>query len=112
MALHAKRYSDVSGIVYPSNPTEVLTLVLNERRKEFCFEDHHRWFDLRRMENRPEIQHEFTLIENNGTRLGKEVYTLLSNDLNYTLPIPIQERNNNPLIRNNERYEKIPIIVD
>lgn len=66
----------------------------------------------RRMENRPEIQHEFTLIENNGTRLGKEVYTLLSNDLNYTLPIPIQERNNNPLIRNNERYEKIPIIVD
>lgn len=42
MALHAKRYSDVSGIVYPSNPTEVLTLVLNERRKEFCFEDHHR----------------------------------------------------------------------
>lgn len=53
-----------------------------------------------------------SLIENNGTRLGKEVYTLLSNDLNYTLPIPIQERNNNPLIRNNERYEKIPIIVD
>lgn len=64
------------------------------------------------MENRPEIQHEFTLIENNGTPIRQGSVYSVTNDLNYTLPIPIQERNNNPLIRNNERYEKIPIIVD
>jgi len=109
-ALHAKRYSDVSQIVYPSSDAAVLPYVLNERRKEFCFEDHHRWFDLRRMENRPEIQHVFTLIEDSGAKVGTETFTLLSNDLNYTLPIPLKERENNPLIRNNERYEKIPII--
>ena len=109
-ALHAKRYSDVSQIVYPNNDADVLTYVLNERRKEFCFEDHHRWFDLRRMKDRPEIKHLFTLIEDSGAKIGTEIYTLLSNDLNYTLPIPLKERENNPLIRNNERYEKIPII--
>ncbi|CAM1339513.1 RagB/SusD family nutrient uptake outer membrane protein [Tenacibaculum aestuarii] len=108
--LHNARYSNVSGVTYPSAADDVLTFVLNERRKEFCFEDHHRWFDLRRMENRPEIKHVFTLVENNGLKTGTETYTLLPNDLNYTLPIPIKERQNNPLIRNNERYEKIPVI--
>lgn len=111
-ALQAKRYSDVSGIVYPSNDSEVLTYVLNERRKELCFEDHHRWFDLRRMENRPEIKHVYTIVEDDNTVTGTETYTLLSNDLNYTLPIPLKERENNPLIYNNERFEKIPTIED
>jgi SusD family. len=110
--LHASRYSDVSVVVYPNEPVEVINFVLNERRKELCFEDHHRWFDLRRMKNRPEIKHVFTLIEDDGSKLGTETYTLLSDDLNYTLPIPLEERENNPLIRNNERYEKIPVIDD
>jgi len=109
-SLHNYRYSTVSGIVYPTNDAGVLPYVLLERRKELCFEDHHRWFDLRRMQNRPEIQHVFTLIDDSGSKIGTETYTLLSNDLNYTLPIPLKERENNPLIRNNERYEKIPII--
>ncbi|WP_370478536.1 RagB/SusD family nutrient uptake outer membrane protein [Tamlana flava] len=110
--LHAYRYSNVSNIVYPSDDSEILGYVLNERRKEFCFEDHHRWFDLRRMENRPEIEHRFTLIEDDGSKLGTEIYTLLSNDINYTLPIPLDERENNPLIYNNERYVKIPVLED
>lgn len=107
--LHAARYSDASGVVYPTTTDEMLAFVLDERRKELCFEDHHRWFDLRRMENRPEIKHTFTLVEG-GVKLGTETYTLLSDDLNYTLPLPLKERRNNPLIRNNERYEKIPVI--
>lgn len=108
--IHQSRYTDVSGIVYPTEPAAALAFVLTERRKELCFEDHHRWFDLRRMSNRPEIQHVFTLIGADGTKIGTEVYTLLSNDLNYTLPIPLKERQNNPFIRNNDRYEKIPQI--
>lgn len=111
-ALHANRYSSVSGIVYPTNPQEVLQYVLNERRKELCFEDHHRWFDLRRMKNRPEIKHVFTLIGDDGSKIGTETYTLYTDDKNYTLPIPLKERQNNPIIRNNDRYEKIPSIND
>ncbi|GAA4293082.1 RagB/SusD family nutrient uptake outer membrane protein [Aestuariibaculum suncheonense] len=111
-AIHAKRYSSTVGVEYPSNADDVLSYVLNERRKELCFEDHHRWFDLRRMKNRPEIKHTFTNVDENGIKLSTETYTLLPNDLNYTLPIPLDERNRNPLIRNNERYEKIPEIVE
>lgn len=105
--LHKKRYStipDYTGVVAD------VAYVLKERRKELCFEDHHRWFDLRRMKNRPEIKHVFTLIDENATLIGKETYTLLPYDLNYTLSIPLKERENNPLIRDNERYEKIPQI--
>ncbi|MEH0157703.1 RagB/SusD family nutrient uptake outer membrane protein [Limibacter armeniacum] len=108
-ALHAMRYTNTSGVVYPTDAAEVLSFVLTERRKELCYEDHHRWFDLRRMSNRPTIEHTFTLVQE-GVKLGTETYTLLPDDFNYTLPIPIKERNNNPLIRNNERYEKIPVI--
>ncbi len=106
--IHEYRYSSTTDIEYPTESSEVLIYVLDERRKEFCFEDHHRWFDLRRMNDRPVIKHVFTLVSEDGTKLGTETYTLLSNDYNYTLPIPLKERENNPLIRNNERYEKIP----
>lgn len=109
-ALQATRYTTTSGISYPTDQTAALAFILNERRKELCFEDHHRWFDLRRMKNRPEIVHTFTLIESDGSKSGVQTYTLLSNDYNYSLPIPIKERNNNPFIRNNERFEKVPVL--
>ncbi|MGJ5642393.1 RagB/SusD family nutrient uptake outer membrane protein [Formosa sp. S-31] len=108
--LHSYRYSNTSNIVYPDS--NIIDYIFEERRKEFCFEDHHRWFDLRRMENRPEIKHAYTIIEESGVRTGTETFTLLSDDINYTLPIPLKERENNPQIRNNERYEKIPVITD
>ncbi|MDX8340290.1 RagB/SusD family nutrient uptake outer membrane protein [Draconibacterium sp. IB214405] len=104
-----RRYSDMSVIEFPEAQAEVLDFILTERRKELCFEDHHRWFDLRRMENRPEIKHVFTLVNSSAQKYGVETYTLLSDDPNYTLPIPLQERENNPLIRNNERLEKLPV---
>lgn len=105
-ALHAMRYSDVSKIVYPTDAQQMLSFVLADRRKELCFEDHHRWFDLRRMANRPQIKHDYTLVDETGATLGIQVYTLLSKDPNYTLPIPLKERQNNPYIENNDRYEK------
>ncbi len=108
-ALLQRRYSDMSVVEFPEAQAEVLDFILTERRKELCFEDHHRWFDLRRMENRPEIKHVFTLVNSSAQKYGVETYTLLSDDPNYTLPIPLQERENNPLIRNNERLEKLPV---
>ncbi|WP_164111910.1 MULTISPECIES: RagB/SusD family nutrient uptake outer membrane protein [Sphingobacterium] len=107
-ALVAKRYRAPSAVQIPASGPSLLDFILLERRKELCFEDHHRWFDLRRMKNRPAIEHRYTLTDDAGNKVGTEKYVLLSNDPNYTLPIPLKERDNNPLIRNNERYEKLP----
>ncbi len=110
--LHTYRYNNVSSIVYPESDSEVLLYVQTERRKEFCFEEHHRWFDLRRMKERPEINHVYSVIEETGTLVQTETYTLLSNDPNYTFPLPLLERENNLIIRNIERYVKFPEIVE
>ena len=104
------RYAHVDASVIPSDAQQLVSFVLNERRKEFCFEDMHRWFDLRRMDNAPTIQHEFTITDASGAIMGSEVYTLFPDDKNYTMSIPLSERENNPLIQNNERYAKMPEI--
>lgn len=101
------RYRNKKHIVIASGEA-LLHQILLERRKELCFEGYHRWFDLRRMRQRPEIIHDFSLTDGDGNLQGKQRYTLFSDDVNYTLPIPMKERENNPLIRNNERYEKLP----
>ncbi len=108
-ALHAKRFSNTSSLVYPSEQDEVLEYVMNERRREFCFEDHARWFDLRRMEKQPTIQHKYSMYDASGVLYKEELYILKPNDLNYTLPLPIKERENNQNIINNEREDKISI---
>lgn len=105
--LMESRYRNKSSITIASGDN-LLTQIHTERRKEFCFEGHHRWFDLRRMHNRPLIQHVFTLTDANGNNMGTQRYSLLPEDPNYSLPIPLTERDNNPLIRNNERFDKLP----
>ncbi len=110
--LHAHRYSNTSGISYPANSNEVLSYVLEERNKELCFEEHHRWFDLRRMDNRPEIKHVYSVWEDGGTLSKVETFTLFSDDPNYTLPLPLTEMENNTLIKDIERYEKFPETED
>ena len=102
------RYQKANSYIIPTEETELINFILVERRKELCFEEHHRWFDLRRMVDCPTIKHVFSLTDATGNVLGRQTYTLLPNEPNYTLPIPMRERENNPLIRNNERYEKLP----
>lgn len=109
-ALVSKRYRSPFSITQAG--ADLLDFILKERRKELCFEDHHRWFDLRRMDNQPTIVHIFTRTDADGNATVKEKFTLFPGDLNYTLPIPLKERDNNPLIRNNERYDKLPEITN
>lgn len=104
-----KRYSNLSAIPQPTDD-QLLDFILRERRKELCFEEHHRWFDLRRVTNKKDIVHTITLNDESGMSVGTEKYVLLTNDPNYILPIPLRERENNTLIRNNERYDKIPVL--
>ncbi|MGS2762624.1 RagB/SusD family nutrient uptake outer membrane protein [Sinomicrobium sp. M5D2P9] len=66
------------------NNTDYATALMEERARELALEGH-RWFDLRRA-NQKEIQHTF-----NG-----EVYTLQANDPRYTLLYPQEAKLNNP----------------
>ncbi|MEG2556234.1 MAG: RagB/SusD family nutrient uptake outer membrane protein [Odoribacter sp.] len=103
------RFLNASKVEQIVPTTNLLEFTLTERRKELCFEEHHRWFDLRRMKVRPYIKHEYTQTDIEGGNSGTSTYTLPPNDLNYTLPIPLEEREKNPLIKNNERRDKLPI---
>lgn len=105
--LHAKRFDDASALEYPEDAAELVDYIFEERRREFCFEDSQRWFDLRRMPNQPTIEHGYTSYETNGSILSYEVFKLFPGDLNYTLPLPILERENNPDVVNNEREDKV-----
>ncbi len=104
------RYRRPGDVTIPFNQDELLQFIFDERRREFCFESYFRWNDLRRMgeEYRPEIKHVFTYVNDNEIREGQESYRLLKNDPNYVLSIPLAERENNPLIINNDRMEKLP----
>ena len=63
---------------------DILTLIKQERRREFCFEQM-RWFDLRRW-GCPRIEHVFSPIEDDyNTHV---TYVLEENDPAYTLPLP------------------------
>lgn len=107
------RYRQPGQVQIPSEPQELLQFIYDERRREFCFEEHFRWYDLRRMgkEYRPEIRHVFTYVDDNYNQEGQEAYRFLKDDPNYVLPIPLAERDNNPLIINNDRMAKLPEAV-
>ena len=82
---------------------------MDERLREFCFEDHFRWFDLRRLDEseRPELVHEFKVMQN-AVLVRTETYHLLKNDPNYTLSLPYKEKDNNPMIMDYDRFDKVP----
>ena len=114
MTLLSRRYVNVSNIQIPSDNTQLITFIFQERFKELCFELLHRWFDLRRMGEslRPEIVHIFSVADRDGNLEGVETFTLLKNDRNYTLSLPRQERENNPFIRDYERFDKLPEYIE
>ncbi|ERJ58838.1 RagB/SusD family nutrient uptake outer membrane protein [Sphingobacterium paucimobilis] len=80
----------------------LLKMVWEERRRELCFEECHRWWDLRR-QGMPELKH--VMYYKGG---NTETYRLKKGDANYTLEIPRAERDYNPTIQLNNREEKTP----
>lgn len=78
--------------------TELLQFVRDERRRELCFEETHRWNDLRRY-GCPRIEHQFY-----ATKDAVPVkYVLEAGDKNYTLALPKSEIEYNTQI---EIYER------
>jgi len=81
-----KRY--LTGSFVPlsaSDRQEALDLIIQERRKELPFTGTIRWEDLRRFNKDPRLAKTLQRIVNGIS------YSLAPNDLNYTLPIPVEE---------------------
>ncbi len=73
----------------------LIEFIREERRRELCFENPHRWFDLRRY-GMPELQHVW--YDNTG---NKTTFTLEKNDVGYTLPIPQEATTSNTNLEQN-----------
>ncbi len=103
------RHTMNAEINIPANQKDLVKFIYDERLREFCFEDFVRWFDLRRMpeSERPEIVHTFKIMQG-ASSLGTETYRLMKNDPNYTLALPYKEKDNNPMILDYDRFDKVP----
>lgn len=87
--LNANRYAAVmatrvSTEMAAMDKQQMIDFVLEERRKELCYEGH-RWFDLRRT-TQPELTREFDGV----------TYTLSQGDSRYTLQLPKEAISANP----------------
>lgn len=74
---------------------ELIAKVRVERRLELCFENPHRWFDLRRY-GMPELEHVWYDKSGNAS-----TYVLDKNDVGYALPIPTEATENNVNLQQN-----------
>lgn len=81
-----------------ASTAELLQFVRDERRRELCFEETHRWNDLRRY-GMPRLEH--TFYASKGA--APSVYVLEAGDKNYTLALPASETTYNTKI---ELYER------
>lgn len=95
--LYSFRHSDTKNITAKTKD-EVLALIKQDRRLEFCFEDF-RWFDLRRY-GMPEIQHRYI------TPDGELNFVLEEKSKAYTLPIPRKIRELNLVIERINRPQQ------
>lgn len=82
--LRKHRFDDTFKEVDIQDANELYKFCQEERRRELCGEGNHRWFDLRRWENRPdEIKHVWFL-----TPGETQEFTLEKNSRRYVLKIP------------------------
>ncbi|SHH53864.1 SusD family protein [Chryseobacterium oranimense] len=77
-------YTAVQNEISPMNASQFMAYLLDERFREFALEGH-RWFDLRRAEQK-KITHVVNGVE----------YILQQNDPRYTIEYPMSAKKNNP----------------
>lgn len=91
--IRRSRFSEFTTDNYGTQE-EVLKVVRAERRRELCFEETHRWWDLRR-QGCPQLKHVFY----SSASAAPETYILEENDRNYTLELPKSELRYNTNIK-------------
>lgn len=80
-----------------SSKDELIRFIWQERRRELCFEENHRFWDLRR-QGMPRLYHRWSDLEN-----AQSTYMLPAKSNNYVMAIPRSEYVSNDLIENNPR---------
>lgn len=96
--LRENRYDTKSAPYEPVDMVgseELFNFYKEERRRELCGENNHRWFDIRRYGE--QVEHVYFL--NSGEEI---IYRLLKNDRRYALPIPEDVRKQNPKLEQNQ----------
>lgn len=93
-------YVNLTPADFP-NEAALLDKIKVERRCELCYEEAHRWWDLRRW-GQPEITHNW---------LNKERYVLHQKDAAYVLNFPKKELEFNTELQQNIRPERAPEII-
>lgn len=96
--LREHRYDTRLAAYVPKSYTafdDLLNFCKEERRRELCFEEYHRWFDLRRY-GMPGLKHEF--ISFAGI---KQEFVLQPESPRYVLPIPQSAMDANPALTQN-----------
>ncbi|MCA5003998.1 RagB/SusD family nutrient uptake outer membrane protein [Sphingobacterium bovistauri] len=80
-----------------SNDQKLIEFIWDERRRELCFEEFHRWWDLRRI-GQPRLEHEYF----------DDVYVLAEKDPAYILNFPKSEVEYSPKLVQNQRPVRNP----
>jgi hypothetical protein len=97
--LRSKRIASYTNLTSGdfANQQALVNFVWQERRRELCFEEFHRWWDLRRT-GQPALVHHWST----------EKYQLQAKDPAYLLNFPLSEREFNPDLEPNERPQRDP----
>jgi hypothetical protein len=93
---------------YPSSETDrkkIMKWLIEERRLEFAFEEGHRWFDLRRWHMGGILQDIYGKDLENGWDFGSMHTPFSFGSKNLYLPIPFEELQLNPNLRQNESWQ-------
>ena len=97
--LRAKRLSGSNrDIAVPASQTEMIKVIISERRKELLF-GFHRFFDLKRFNLEPEFQKTITRkfpVVNVDDAHPQQTYTLRPDSRLYIIPFPHSARDKNP----------------
>ena len=76
---------------------ELIRFIWEERRRELCFEEAMRFWDMRR-QGMPRVEHKYYSSMNSS-----KTYVLEQGSPNYLLPIPLSETEYNDGVTNNPR---------
>jgi hypothetical protein len=100
--IKSAQYRDLTAADF-ADKQQLVEFIWEERRRELCFEEAIRWWDLRR-QGMPRIEHRLLL---NNTEY--ETYVLEQGSPNYTLAIPRSESDYNDVITGNRRVDITPL---
>jgi tetratricopeptide (TPR) repeat protein len=97
-----KPYTALTAADFATN-NDLIQFCWDERRRELCFEECHRWWDMRR-EGQKKVVHRYNECGTSGNNF--QVYTLEDHDPAFVLNFPLAERKLSPSMPTNSRPQR------